>query len=94
MLCQSSREFLGELLSHSPDTDPLCFSPHKPDAGWSRLWQIIERRIRAPQLEMPLEQQAGDPISRGQQHERQAAVRAVSSPALRAEKVMLDGAAP
>jgi glycosyltransferase involved in cell wall biosynthesis len=91
MLYQSSKEFLGELLRRTAAKDPLCFSPHKADTGWSHLWRIIERRVRAPQVEMLGEPRVANSTSRVELRELPVA-QAASSPPLRAVKVTLDGA--
>jgi hypothetical protein len=91
MVFQSSREFLPELLRHSADRDPFCFSSHNADTGWSRVWKIIERRVQAPQLVMLGEQREADAVALGGQRDRGAA-RAVSSPATQAGDAMLDRA--
>jgi len=91
MVFQSSREFLPELLRHSADRDPFCFSSHNADTGWSRVWKIIERRVQAPQLVMLGEQREADAVALGGQRDRGAA-RAVSSPATQPGDAMLDRA--
>jgi len=88
-LCESVHEFLTEILRSDP-AQRLCLCTHQADIGWSRLWQIIEARIRASQLERAFEQKSAEPKPRGRR-QRTRTVRAVPSGTRRAEPVTLDG---
>jgi len=88
LLCESPREFIAETL-RTVQCDPLCFSQFKPDTGWSRLWQILERRTRASQVESLHEQK---PAEAGGQRQPDHAARAAPSKASRARKVLPNGA--
>jgi len=90
LLCESPSEFIAETL-RTVESDPLCFSPFKPDTGWRRLWQILERRIRASQAENFHEQKPAEPMTGGQQLPDHAA-RAAPSKASRGRKVTPNGA--
>jgi glycosyltransferase involved in cell wall biosynthesis len=90
LLCESPREYFAELL-RSAERDPLCFSVLKTDTGWSRLWQLIERRIRANQIDNPSEQKPVEQVSYSQLEEAHAP-RTAPPAALRAEKFAHNGA--
>lgn len=88
-LCESAGEFLAEVVRS--DGDRVCFCTHNADIGWSRLWKILERRIRMSQLEQPFELKTPDTKIRGRRQGGSAS-RATTSRTRPTEMATQDGA--
>ena len=88
-LCESVAEFLAEVLRS--DGDRACLCTHNADIGWSRLWKILERRIRVSQIEHAFELKSTEAKPRGRRQGTRASLATVSR-TRRTEMVTQDGA--